>query len=75
MAQSNSETIWVVVRVSRGLAHSAEAYSDRRLAYLREKALRTDMHVEYDDSDVFEVCIRDSLPPAPTAMRHRYRDR
>jgi hypothetical protein len=75
MSQAKVETIWIVVKASRGIPCFVEAYFDGQLAYMREQALRGVMHAEYDATDVFEVCIRDSLPPAPVPRHHKYQDR
>ena len=74
MSQTKVKTVWIVVKASRGIPSLAEAYTDGRLAHKREQALREAMCIEYDDTDVFEVQIRDSLPPTPVP-RHKYQGR
>jgi hypothetical protein len=67
MSQAEAETIWIVVKASRGIPAFVEAYRDSELAYMREQALREVMHLEYDETDVFETCVRDFPPPEPNA--------
>lgn len=62
MTQEQTEKIWVVVKVCRGIPALVEVYHDRHLAYTREQILRKDMHPEYDETDVFETHIRDAIP-------------
>ncbi len=46
----------------------AEAYSDSQVAYAREEALRVNMNIEYDETDVFEVQIKDVAPIEPVRV-------
>jgi hypothetical protein len=57
-AQKRTERVWIVVKVSRGLPSLAEAYRDKKSAYAREQALRVNINIEYDETDVFETRIR-----------------
>lgn len=67
-SQKQTESIWIVVKVSRGFPAMAEAYSDSQVAYAREEALRFNMNIEYDETDVFEVQIKDVAPIEPVRV-------
>jgi tetrahydromethanopterin S-methyltransferase subunit F len=60
-SREQHETIWVVVKASRGIPAIVEAYRDRQSAYAREQMLRMGMNEEYDETDVFEIQIKDTV--------------
>lgn len=51
----SAEHVWIVVKVQSGIPVLAEAYQNQRTAMLREKVLRADMHLESDETGVFET--------------------
>ncbi len=52
------ETVWVVVKVERGIPVIAETYNDRETALLREQSLRNSHFRPSDDETaVFETPI------------------
>jgi hypothetical protein len=60
-SQEQTGLIWVVVKVSRGLPAIVEAYSNRQAAHAREQMLRLNMNIEYDETDIFEARIKDTI--------------
>lgn len=54
-------TVWVVVKVWRGLADFAEAYQDKETAWERVRQLRPTVP-DHDDLDVFEVVVGQRVP-------------
>jgi len=58
MVNDSPETVWVVVKVERGIPVIAEVYNDRETALLREQALRNSCFNPNDDeTEVFKTPI------------------
>jgi hypothetical protein len=59
--KKSERTFWVAVLVERGFPTEARAFRKEELARLQEKRWRKGMNTDYDDADVFEVEIEDTI--------------
>ncbi|RMG27910.1 MAG: hypothetical protein D6732_19690 [Methanobacteriota archaeon] len=62
MTQNKNMSIWVLVKVERGIPVFVEAFWNREEAEVRDKYLRSHMNSENDETGIFEI----SLPMLKT---------
>ena len=58
MPKGTSKTIWVVVKVERGIPVDARAFRKELSAMKSEQSLRIGMNTENDETGVFQVSVR-----------------
>jgi len=54
-------TLWIAVRVDRGIPTEARAFRSPKLATTQEKKWRKGMNFDYDETGVFEVQVGDKV--------------
>jgi hypothetical protein len=59
MRNSRSQKVWVTVRVWRGLVSDVRAYRDEGCARRQESSWRRRMNLDYDDTGVAGVLVRE----------------
>ncbi len=60
-SEKKEETLWIAVRVDRGIPTEARAFRSAKLALMQEKKWRKGMNFDYDETDVFEVQVEDKI--------------
>ena len=68
-AEKKEETLWIAVRVDRGIPTEARAFRSARLAMMQEKKWRKGMNFDYDETGVFEVQVGDKVGEYPATGR------
>jgi len=54
----NDETIWIAVKVERGFPAMVNCFSTEKSALEQEEIWRKDMNMDYDETEVFEVSLK-----------------
>lgn len=60
MVQGQSETVWVVVKVERGIPTDVEGFRDLQSAQICEEFFRADINPNDDETGIFEVQIQET---------------
>jgi hypothetical protein len=55
----NDETIWIAVKVERGFPATVKCFRTEKSALEEEETWRKDMNMDYDETGVFEVSLKE----------------
>lgn len=55
----NDETIWIAVKVERGFPAMVKCFRTKQSALEQEGIWRKNMNMDYDETGVFEVSLKD----------------